>query len=208
MKLTQHELNCILEFAPYPADLSGFDLSKLNLRDANLRDANLAGARLVGANLRGANLRGAMCVNTNLVYALMDKADLAGANLSGANLRGVSMRNADFQGANLTAACLLWADTNSANFDNAALDFALGVFSQNDTIAKIRNRDLWRVNNWRGTTAQAVERVKTEMPSRRRRRSTLAKMLSLLADDALPPDTEQMIVDALIAANRSFQKKG
>jgi hypothetical protein len=206
MQLTQHELNCILEFAPYPADLSGFDLSELDLdwldlTGACLIDADLSYASLCYANLQRANLEGANLQRANLIGANLDEASLRGANLRRASLRDANLAGADFQDADLTGASLLGARLEEANLVGAILvdtllDTPIGMSNRHDDIAKLWGLDAWRLGCFHGTTAETLKRLLEEKEGRALR-AYLARMLSMLVQDTLPAETEALIVDAL-----------
>ena len=80
-KLTQEELNKIVEAHGKWYWSNGKEGERANLAEANLDGANLYGTNLYGVNLFKANLAG-----TNLAEANLTGANLAGAYLCGANL--------------------------------------------------------------------------------------------------------------------------
>ena len=90
-KLTQYEINLIIEFAPKTLDLSYLDLRGADLRGADLRRADLRRADLRGADLRGADLERAILERTNLIGADLERANLRGAYLERANLEGAKI---------------------------------------------------------------------------------------------------------------------
>ena len=135
-KLTQGELDAILEFAPKPIDLSFFDLNGAYLGGAYLGGANLKDANLVGANLVDANLGGANLVDANLNGAYLNGAYLVYANLNGANLAYANLEGAYLGGVYLRGAKLNWSSSGllseiliqNADYDEDLLQFAGIVF--------------------------------------------------------------------------------
>ena len=81
-----------------------------DLYGADLRSANLRSADLSGANLRSADLR---------------SADLSGADLSGANLRSANLRSADLSGADLRSADLRSANLSGVVYNECTTFFAM-----------------------------------------------------------------------------------
>ncbi len=105
-KITEEELETILEQHKlwldsngkegkradlFDADLTGADLSRANLRCAELSGANLTCASLISANLTRAKLSGANLSDANLTWTYLSGADLTYAILSDANLTGVDL---------------------------------------------------------------------------------------------------------------------
>lgn len=129
-KITQDELEEILEkhklwlesdgYDGERADLSYTDLSGLNLVNANLSRANLRSANMAGADLRLSKLRFSLLSDVNLVgakltYANMKFANLERANLGYADLTFASLTTVDLFHTNLTGANLTNADLKDAN---------------------------------------------------------------------------------------------
>ncbi len=93
MKLSDKQLEEILDAHCEWLDTDGEHGSQANLRGADLRGADLVWENLGKANLSGADLRGA-----DLRWADLRGADLSGANLSEANLSAADLRGADLSG--------------------------------------------------------------------------------------------------------------
>ncbi len=111
------------------ANLRSADLSGANLRSADLSGADLSGADLSGANLRSANLSGANLRSANLSGANLSGANLRSANLSGANLRSANLSGANLSGANLRSANLSGADLSGANLSGVVYDECTAFFA-------------------------------------------------------------------------------
>ena len=115
-KLTQKEINKIIENHKHwlnelNEDVDGWD----NMR-ANFSNRDLSGADLSGTNLSGAYFRGANLTNANLTNANLSNADLTNADLT----------NADFTNADLFFADFSYAIIDGTNFDSA--DFCNAEF--------------------------------------------------------------------------------
>ena len=117
-KLTQEELNKIVEAHGKWYWSNGKEGKSANLEGANLEGANLEGADLEGANLEGAFLEGAFLEGANLEGANLEGAVLEGAVLEGANLEGANLEGANLEGAVLEGANLEGAFLEGANLPN------------------------------------------------------------------------------------------
>jgi len=133
-KITQEELDEILEQHHLwletegkegnRANLSKVNLGNFNLERVNLSKANLKGASLIGANLSQsklsfANLSEAYMMFTDLSETIMTGTNLEGANLFRANLKGsvfpyAKLDRADFSSVDLSGAMYLRKDFSNA----------------------------------------------------------------------------------------------
>ena len=163
-KLTQYEINLIIEFAPKTLDLSYFDLRGVDLRGVDLRGAVLIGVDLRGvdleranleranlerANLRGAYLERAILREANLERANLERAILIGANLRGANLERAILRGAYLEWANLERAILREANLEGANLEGAKIDYQIeeGLIQKIRDIVFHNNKNLF-MSSW------------------------------------------------------------
>ena len=122
--LAKGEVEKILEYDLYEADLSGADFSGANLRSADFSGANLRGVDFSGADLSGADLRSANLRSANLRSADFSGADLSGADLRSANLSGADLRSANLSGADLRSANLSDADLSGVFYNEYTSFFA------------------------------------------------------------------------------------
>lgn len=167
------------------------DLQGENLQGESFRDHldSLEKAKFQGANLKEANFRG-----VNLQGAEFQGADLKGANLHSANLRGARFQGADLKDANLQS-----ADLHETNFKGAKLHGANLKECKDIQIVK-----------W--TKAEYDD--KTQFPddfdpcgrglikTYRRGQSVTEK-----SRDQLTVETDAKLITALVAINKSIQKR-
>ena len=125
-KMTQEQLNKILQQHKLWLDTKGEEGKRANLMGADLRYTNLRNANLIGADLRFANLRGANLVHADLRDANLEVADLEGVDLTGVDLSGADLRGADLRGTNLTGANLEGTNLTDADLEDTGVYFFIG----------------------------------------------------------------------------------
>jgi len=128
-RISQEELNKILEEHKLWAESerqSGqqADLSKADLGNANLSNTDLRGAILRKANLLEANLHKARLISTDLSEAILRKANLSEAELFNTILSGANLGRADLSNANLGNAKLIEATLIGVNLKGSDLSGA------------------------------------------------------------------------------------
>jgi hypothetical protein len=138
MKLSQYEIDCILEFCPRPVDLRLTDLTDADLSYANLRDADLSRTDLTDADLSDADLSYANLRDADLSYANLRDADLSYTNLTNTDLTNTDLTNTDLTGANLSYADLSYANLNDADLSGATgllnpIEWLKGNFERNES---------------------------------------------------------------------------
>ena len=120
-KISNQELDKILDNHKLWLSSGGEKGEKANLRSANLSSADLSSADLRSADLSSANLRYADLSSANL-----SSADLSSANLSSADLSYANLLYADLSSADLSSADLRYANLSSANLDFSAFPLWCG----------------------------------------------------------------------------------
>jgi len=114
MRISDDELDELLELHQEWVDSKGSSGSRLELTHADFEAADLTGANLQGAILNGANFHGAELLLADLRGASLVQANLQETNLLGTDLRGANLEGASLVGAaglhtnQLAGASLLW----------------------------------------------------------------------------------------------------
>ena len=144
-KITQEELNKILEEHQLWLDSDGIDGHQANLSHMDLKHIDLSYANLEYADLSFSDLRHINLSNANLRYTDLKYVDLRGASLFGVDLRLADLNHADLEDVSFRNANLRSVDMAYANLKNIKLNF-INLENADFKFSNLKNASLIRAD--------------------------------------------------------------